>query len=598
MPVDAIITLVIILCAIVLFVTEKLSVDLIGMLILISLVIPGVITPEEGVAGFSNDATLTVAFMFVLSYALLKTGALQMIGPRLARYYRKNTRTGIIFMMLIVGLVSAFINNTPVVAVFIPVVVQIAYTSNISPSKMLIPLSFASIFGGTCSLIGTSTNILVSGMAVKNGLEPIGMFQLTPLGLVFLGVGILYMIFFGLKVLPDRKPVKDFNNDFHLRDYLAEIELLSNSDSIGKSIMESPLVKEMELEIIEIRRKSSRFSLPPGDMRLLEGDILKVRCDLDKIKNLKDRVKSDARPPIRVNENILSGRGSTLVEMVISANSEFEGKTLKEVDFRRKYRAIPLAIKHREEIVDKKIHEVNLKSGDVILAEVKTHYISKLKQRERELESPFIILSQETLTDFNRKNFFIVLGVITAVVVLATTGIVSIMVGTITGVTFLVLSRVLNMKEIYEAINWKIIFLMAGALSLGTAMNNSELASILSNKVINGLGKWGPIAIISGLYLLTSLLTAVISNIATAALLVPIAISTATNLGVDPLPFIMAITFAASASFITPVGYQTNTMIYSAGNYRFKDFIKVGTALNIIFWIIATLLIPIFYPLV
>ena len=596
MSAAAIIVLLVIVGAVFLFVTELLSVDLVALLIVLSLVLTGVISPAEGVAGFSNAATLTVAFMFVLSAALLKTGAFQYLGLKLAPIFRQNFRLGLILMMVLVGIVSAFINNTPVVAVFIPVVVQIGHASGHSPAKMLMPLSFASIFGGTCSLIGTSTNILVSGIAEESGLEAFGMFEMSPLGGILLVIGILYMIFIGSRLLPQGKDNPDLNQKFDMADYLTEIELLEGADAVGLRIMDSPLVKELEMDIIEIRRDGSRFTLPPADMVLQAHDILKVRCSVKKLQMLKDRVQVQVYAPMRIGEHNLQGRNSAMVEFIITANSHYEGKTLGELDFRRQHRAIPLAIRHRQELVHDELHDIPLKAGDVILAEVKRHYLKELKRKEKDQESPFIILSMQGNFDINRTKLVKSAFIVVSVVLLASLNILPIMMASLLGVVGLALSRCLTMKEVYSAINWRVVFLLAGALSLGVAMQKSGLADQIADLLTNVLGQWGPIAIVSGLYLATALLTEVMSNNATAALLAPIAIAIAKSLELSPTPFLMAVAFAASLSLMTPVGYQTNTMIYSAGEYRFFDFFRVGGLLSLIFWLLATFLIPLLFP--
>lgn len=596
MTTAAIVVILVIVVAIVLFAIDKLPADLVALLAMVALVVAGVISPTEGISGFSNPATVTVAFMFVVSAALLKTGALQFTALKLSGIFRNNFMLGMVLMMLMVAFISAFINNTPVVAIFIPVVVQIAHASGQSATKMLIPLSFASIFGGMCTLIGTSTNLLVSGIAEKQGLPAISMFDFTPMGLIFLGAGVLYMAFVGIPLLPKRVPVGDKSDKYSLRKYLAEIQLLQDSTAVNQRIMDTELVRDLKMDIIEVHRGNTVIHVPPGDFVLQTHDKLKVRCDLEKLKALKDRERIAVTTGIHIGENDLKGRGATLVEFVITSNSEFNGKNLRDMDFRHRFRAIPLGLCHREEMMGANLYEVALKPGDVILAEVKSHYIPELKKLEQSDQPPFVMLSEDSLLDFDRRKFFTVTAIALAMIVLAATNVLDIMVGVIAAVVAMVLLRCISMKEIYTSINWKIVFLMAGVLSFGTAMTNTGLDSVLAGALITPLGVWGAVAVLSGLYLVTSFLTEIMSNTAAAALMTPIAIATAAALGLSPLPFLMGVMFAASASFATPIGYQTNTMVFLTGNYKFFDFVKVGTALNLLFWLIATLMIPLIYP--
>ena len=582
----------------ILFVTEWLTVDLVAMLIIVSLVTTGVITTQEGLAGFSNDATLTVAFMFVLSAALLKTGALQVVAGRATERFRQHPKRATLTLMLLVAVVSAFINNTPVVAVCIPIVGRIAATAKINPAKLLIPLSFASILGGMCTLIGTSTNILVSGIATEAGYAGFSMFTLAPIGVSLLVVGVIYLTYFGDRLLPDRDADTSLAEQFALHDYLAEIVIPDGSQLSGLRIMDSTFVRELDMDIIEVRRKEDRFTLPPGDFRLQTGDTLKVRCDREKIKELKDWVRLvDQSAGVRVMGTGLERDNSSLVEMVVTPNSEFVGKTLRQVDFRRSYRAVPLAIRQREATLHERLYELPLLSGDVILAEVKTHYLTELQREEQRQDSPFILLSSNALSDFRVSRFYFVLLTVVGVIGLATTDVLPISVAALLGVCVLVLGRTLSMKEAYEAIDWRIVFLLAGALSLGRAMNNSGLDATIAGLLTGSVGALGTYGLIAVLYFITNLLTEVMSNNATAALLAPVAIAAALQIGIDPLPLLVTVSIAASASFMTPVGYQTNAMVYSAGRYRFLDFTRVGTPLNLLCWLITTLLVPLLFGL-
>lgn len=593
---EAIITIVIILISLVLFVSEVITIDLVALLVMIALVITGIITPQEGVAGFSNPAILTVAFMFVLSTALLKTGALQFVAHKLSNTFKYNFQTGMFFMMLLIVFVSAFVNNTPIVAVFIPVIIQIAHTSNQSPSKMLIPLSFASIMGGTCTIVGTSTNLLVIGIAEQNGVTGISFFSMTAMGSVFAVVGIIYMISLGIKLLPNRKNESKIEDKFKIGAYLTDIQLLEKSDSVGNALGSSKIVKELNIDVLEIVRKGVNYSLPSDDFMLETNDVLKVSCSVDKIKNLKDLVKIQVGSPIKIGDDDLKGTNASLVELIITSDSKIDGKTLREIDFKRNYRAIPLAIKHRKDVQYEDLYDSKLKSGDLILIEVNNKDLKFIKDIGNQQNAPFVLLSEDTLTDFDKKKFIWVSFVILAMIIAAATQVLDIMVGVITSVVLLVLTKVMNMKEVYEAINWKVIFLMAGAISLGVAMTNTGLDDLMADLIVGKLSIYGPIAILSGIYIITSFLTEIMSNSATAALLTPIAIACAHKLGVDPLPMVMAVAFAASASFLTPIGYHTNTMVYTAGQYKFTDFFKVGWILNIVFWVLATLLLPVFFP--
>lgn len=596
MSTEIIVSLSVIFGAMVLFVVNWFSIDLVALLIILALVVFGVISPEEGVAGFSNNATLTVAFMFVISAAVLKTGALQHFAIRLSKIFQKNFFWGMALMMLLVAFISAFVNNTPVVAVFIPVVMQIAKHSGKSVTKMLIPLSFASIFGGMCTLVGTSTNILVDGILRKEGYEGFSMFTFSVVGIILLVVGVLYMLFIGIKLLPSERKLDDLEDKFDVKSYVSEIKLSADHPSVGKRIMDSEWIREHEMDIIEVRRNGDIYSLPAGDFVLSKEDVLKVACSVSKLKNLKEQEKTSANPTIQISRETLNNPQTTLVEMIITANSSFEGKTLKDLDFRRVYRSVPLAVKHRAEVVNQKLYDTPLKSGDVILAEVKNHFLVELRKIESRQDAPFVMLSEEGYVDFSPRKFGLVGLIVVLVIGLAAMGWANIMISALGGLVAFVLLGIISMKEVYRSINWQVIFLMAGALSMGTAMQKSGLDILLAERFVNGLSGYGNVVVLAAIYLLTSFLTELMSNNATAALMTPIALGIASTLGVNYMPLVVAVMVASSASFMTPIGYQTNAMVYSAGQYKFTDFLRTGTFINILFWVISIMLIPYFFP--
>ncbi len=591
---SAIILAIIIVLALVLFISEWVRIDVVALLIMGALMVTGILTPSETIQGFSNSATITVLFMFILSAALVKTGVLSHVGAFFARMFNIHYALGLVVMILCIAFISAFINNTPVVAIFIPVAIQVAKDTNIPASKLLMPVSFAAIFGGTCTLIGTSTNILVDGIAESHGVAGLDMFTLTPIGLSMLVVGTLYMATFGWKLLPDRQ-VKKNAGKYHLREYITEIELLDGSRSVGKTISKAPLVTEYNMDILQVLRQGEIQSLPSGDFVLKAGDILKVRCNVERLQMLKNKLQIDLRPSIKVSDHHFGARDTSLVELIIAGNSRFEGKTMQEVNFRQRYRAIPLAIKHREDIIHERLMNTPLKAGDVILVEIKNNRLEKLREEELEQNQPFILITEHKNTHINWLNFAIVALAFAGVILLETFNILDIVGGTLIASALLILTRCLPAKEMYDVVDWKVIIMLGGSLSLGIAMEKTGLSVTVANMVIGSIGSMGPAVIVSALYLFTMILTEIMSNNATAALLAPIAISTALQLGLSPTPFLVAITMGASACYLTPVGYQTNAMVYSAGGYKFTDFFRVGTGLSLIYWLMATFLIPLFY---
>ncbi|MFW5793616.1 MAG: SLC13 family permease [Bacteroidota bacterium] len=587
--------LVILVIAVVLFATEKLPVDLVALLIMALLIVLGIVTPEQGVSGFSNSATITVASMFILSSALFRSGAVVKLGLLMAGLFKYSFWLGIFCLMIVVGIVSAFINNTPVVAIFIPILASAAAKNNMPLAKMLMPLSFASMFGGVCTLIGTSTNILVSGIAAEHGLEPFGMFEMSKLGIIFFVAGIAYMMLVGIHLIPKRKSETDLVMKFGMGEYLTEIVLMENAPSVGKAIKDSPLNKKLEIDIFEIKRYGQKFFMPSDTMVLEKGDVLKVRCNVEKIRTLQEREGIELKSNLKM-QNDIESEDSILIEAVIAPNSDFEGKTIKQIDFKNSYGAIVLAIRHRGEVMRENVANTVLRAGDTLLIEAQTEQFYYLKQLELKGKNTFLIVTQVGLPKFKKEKIFTVVFTMLSIIVLASLNILPIMVAALLGCVFLVISGSISMEEAYQAIDWKVIFLLAGAMSLGVAMDESGTANMISLKLVSFAGDLGPVVIVSALFIITSFLTGIMSNNASAVLLTPIAIATAVSMDVDARPFLMAITFAASSSFMTPVGYQTNTMIYGAGNYRFADFLKVGTPLNIIFWIIATFMIPILFP--
>jgi di/tricarboxylate transporter len=591
MNTDMIIVLAVIVLAVFLFATEKIRVDLTAVIVMGILLLSGIITPEEGVSGFSNTATVTVAAMFIVSAALQKTGAVNSLGMLTSRIFKQSYWLGIIGTMLVVGVSSAFINNTPVVAVFIPILLTVSMDNSISASRLLMPVSFASMFGGLCTLIGTSTNILVSAIAVEHGLEPFGMFEFSIGGAILFVAGMVYMVVVGIRLIPDRKLDQDLTQRYSMNDYLIDVVLLPTAQSVGHHVTDSPLIRELEIDVLEVLRDGSRLKRPLPSIMLEAGDVLRVRCDVATIRELKDRVGVVLKAEHTLREDDFDEEDLLLVEAIIAPNSMLEGRTIKGVRFRNTFQANALALRHRGALLRKGFSETRLKAGDALLIQVRKENYDTLRR-----DSNFVIVSDIELPTYRKRKIIPALLIILGIILTATFNVFPIMVSAIAGVVTLIATGCITLEEAYDAVDWKVIFLLGGIISLGVALEKTGAALLLSDTMISLLGDFGPVAIVAALFFITSLLTGIMSNNATAVLLAPIAIAAAASMGVNPRPFLVAVTFAASSSFITPVGYQTNTMIYGVGQYRFADFLKVGTPLNLIFWILATLLIPLLFP--
>jgi di/tricarboxylate transporter len=452
------------------------------------------------------------------------------------------------------------------------------------------PVSFASMFGGVCTLIGTSTNILVSSIAEKNGLRAFTMFEFAPLGLLMFAVGTAYLLLVGIRLIPDRRGQGELIDDYSMNEYLTEVVVSDDSISAGKTIREAPLVHDLDLTILKVQSGDEAIQLPPPSYVLKAGDILLVRSDIEKFRALQQRQGVEFKPTAKWGDESVARDQYRLLEAVIEPNSSLVGSTLQRSNFREQYGATVLAIRHRGKLFREKLSDTVLSAGDLLLIEIEVDRIPAFKR-----SGDFIITSEMEAAEFRRKRAISAVVVVATVVALAATGVMPIVVSAVIGAVAMILLRCISIEEAYSAIDWKIIFLLAGVLSLGVALEESGTAALLSSNLLRYVGALGPIALVSAFYFLTSILTEAMSNNATAALLAPIAIVTARSLDVDPTPFLMAITFAASASFMTPVGYQTNTMIYGPGQYRFTDFTRVGAPLNIMFWILATIFIPLIW---
>lgn len=574
-----------------LFVTDHITYDVTAVIVMVSLLVSGILTPQEGLSGFSNPATVTVAAMFILSDGIRRTGILNTAGDFFSTRMQQNFNLWLLLLLVFIGFVSAFINNTAAVAIFIPVMMSIATRVDISPSKLLMPLSFAGMFGGVCTLIGTSTNILVSSIAVERGLDPIGMFEFTGMGLLFLVSGLIFMFTIGIKMIPERRAQDDLTKDFEMQNFLTDIIINSKSDLVGKVLDKKELTEHLDLDVIRIFKDDMDSSAQRNKVKIEIDDVIRIRGNKDEIKKLITREGVSLKPPRQWVDMDLQHGQDALVEIVVAPETGLVGTNLKDYNFYDKFGAVPLAIRHEGSIKHNDLSEQKLTSGDTLLLSMDSERLNKIES------DPSVVMVTDPDIMTQRENKIpIALSIVAGVVLTAALGFTSIVVSAIAGVALMILTGCLKTSEAYEAVNWKVVVLLAGVLPLGTAMDKTGTAELLAGLMISGLADFGPTVLMSGFFIVTLVVTAVMSNNASAALLAPIAIESATNMGVQPEPFLYAVTFAASLSLITPFGYQTNTMIYGPGQYKVSDFLKVGVLLNLMFWILATAFIPMIWP--
>lgn len=591
MTFDIALVLLVLVATVALFSWGRLSVDLVALIVMATLLLLGLVSPEQGITGFSNTATVTVGAMFILSAGLYRSGAVNFVGVMLTRLGRSSMWVALVLVMVGVGTISAFMNNTAAVAIFLPIVVGAAKALDVSPGRLLMPLSFASMFGGVCTLIGTSTNILVSSIAEEHGQPAFGMFEMLPLGLIFFAAGALYMLLVGVRLLPDRRPEGFLGERYGMAEYLVEVVVGPTAESVGHPIGTSPLVKELEVDVLDLIRGETRIPFPPSVLVIEAGDILRLRASVAKVSAIQERQGLTIRPRQRWTIRRLEDGPTVRMEVILAPGSRLEALTLRESRFASTYGAMVLAIRQRGRLMHEDLENTRLQAGDALLVEAPSLAVDTLRE-----SADFVLVSELPEPRFRRSKILPAVAIIGAVVGTAAVGILPILVSAIAGCVLMVLTRCLSLDEAYQAIDWKVIFLLAGILTLGHAMENTGTASFLANLLVTGVGDLGPFALVAAFFLLTTVLTSIMSNNATAVLLAPVAIATAASIGVDPRPLLMAVAFAASASFMTPIGYQTNTMIFTAGQFRFMDFVRVGTPLTLLFWVIATMFIPVFWP--
>ena len=577
--------------ALVLFGIERIPIEVVSILLVMALVLTNTLTASEAFAGFGNDIVITIAGLFLLTGGLAKTGVIDAVGRRLHRTAGESEFRITALIMFAAALCAAVMKNTTTTAMFLPVVLGIAARRNISPSKLLMPLAFGAILGGTCTLIGTSTNLAVSGALPRYGIQPFTMFELTRVGVLIVCVGMLYMLLLGLRLLPNRKSSDSLTEQYHVRQYMTEVIVLDNSPLIGKSLAEARISDELDLTVLGILRGQEQYRVAPNPgEKIRADDLLLVQGRAEDILRVKSEAGIEIKPDFTLNDTVLEGKGTELFEAMVPRGSDFIGRTLKRLAIRQRHRVIVLAINRHGVDLLSKISRVRLRFGDVLL-------IQGSREQVETLAADGQILLLEEISEKQARPHKQKWALLAFVVFLffSLTHLVPLPIAVLIGVMILLATRSLRMSEVYEIIDWRLLILIACMISFGVAMEKTRADQYLADFIVQGTGHYGPMAVLAGFFVMTVALTQPMSNQAAALVMLPISVKTALALGLNPRTFAVTVTYAASCSFLTPLE-PACVLVYTPGRYRFLDFLKVGSILTVAVFVIVIWLVPVFWP--
>lgn len=588
---DIALTLGIILIAIILFATERIRVDVIALLVLLAVSITGLVSKEEVFLGFANSAVITIWAVYIVSGGLFKTGVADILGSLILRLSGASEARLIAVIMIVCGSMSAFMNNVGAVAVLMPAVIGISKKTKIPVSKLLIPLAFSSLLGGKMTLIGTPANILAQGILLARELPAFSFFEITPMGAIVLATGIIYMVVIGRHLLPIRETAADPLSSTQFREYISEVQVTPESPLSGKNLYESGLGADYDLTVVSIIRDGKPliglhrdFVIEPDDHLIIEGSAQNLITARDNLN-----LMIEAEPDLELAN--LDTDQSYIFEATLAPRSTMVDRTLNEVRFRDRFGFTTLAIWRQGEVITDYLRDVRLRFGDSLLLQGPPGRVRALQDGKE-----FLVLEPVTVEHNRRNKAPIAAGIMLLVILLAIFTDVGIAVAMVIGSVSMVLTGCLNMDEAYESIDWRTVFLVGGMLSLGIAMENTGTAEYLAGLLLGGLGGFGPLGLLAGIYLLSALITQPMSNAAAVVLMVPIAVDTALGLGVNHLTFAMAVVIGAATSFLSPVGHKANVLVFGPGGYRFFDYPRVGAILTVALFIVSIIFLPILWP--
>ncbi len=582
----------IILLTLYLLITEKISVDLTAVGIMVLLVVSRILTPKEAVLGFANPAVITVGAMFIVSKGMMRTGGVEFIGRRIIKIARSNLNMALAIILFTVAVASAFINNTPVVILFIPVVMTMCCDLGLSPSKFLIPVSYASILAGTCTLIGTSTNIIVSDLSNDFGYGALSMFELSIIGVPIALMGVLFLLVAAPRILPSlANPICQLRDSEH-RKYLAELLIPAESKLIGQDANDIFKEKYEDTEIIELVSQSHIYRPRRDQKTVSAGDILLIKGSLNDLVEVLHQ--EDVELPSSEKGLTMGAQKNApiVVELIIAPNSALLGRKLSNTDIAQDPEVNVIAVKRTNlHLSEKQIHDVRLKVGDILLIWCQDSKLESIRSQMDYIviEDVYEEIVHKRKAAWSIINFICMIGT-------ATLGIADIMTCAMTAAFLMIITGCIQMRDAYRALQGDVLLLIAGTIALGTAMQKTGASQFYAEAFLSLFSSFSPTIVLGAMIMLTSVSTQILSNNATAVLLLPVAISTALGIGVDPKPFIIGICFGASACFATPVGYQTNLMVFGPGGYSFKDYLRLGVPLNVFVIFAGMLFIPLIWP--
>jgi di/tricarboxylate transporter len=583
--------LTLLVIALILFSIERIPIEVVALLLVMALVLTQTLTAAEAFAGFGNDIVITIAGLFILTGGLAKTGVVDLVGRRLHRTAGESQFRMVALIMFAAAFCAAIMKNTTTTAMFLPVVLGLAARRNISPSKLLMPLAFGAILGGTCTLIGTSTNLAVSGALPRYGIQPFTMFELTRVGVVIVVVGMVYMLVVGLRLLPRREGSDSLTEQYHIRQYMTEVIVLDDSPLIGKTLAAAHISDELDLTVLGILRGDDQLRIAPtSDEPIKADDLLLVQGRVEDILKVKGEAGIEIKPEFTLNDSLLESKDTELFEAMVPRGSDFIGRSLKRLDFRKQHGVVVLAINRHGVNLLSKISRLRLRFGDVLLLQGNREEVEALAA-----EGQLLLLeeiSERQARPEKRRWALLAFGVF---LFFSLTHLVPLPIAVLFGVMVLLASRSLRMSEVYEIIDWRLLILIACMISFGVAMEKTGADQYLADLIVRATGHYGPVAVLAGFFIMTVALTQPMSNQAAALVMLPISIKTALALGLNPRTFAITVTYAASCSFLTPLE-PACVLVYTPGRYRFLDFLKVGSILTLAVFAIVIWLVPKFWP--